>query len=221
MDATSTCDRETLVAYLYGECEAEERERIEAHLAACERCGAEVDALRSVRRSLAAWAPPEADLGFRIVSDLPRRETPWWRRVGARPAWGAAAAATAACVVAAVAFGILDVRWEGDGVIIRLGRAAESGASAEVTGPAEETASAEVAAFGLPGTAGAPEAVDDVLMRRIRTLIEQSERRQQQEFATRLLALAQEFDLQRREDQMRVQQEVGALADYLVRVSGP
>ena len=58
-------------------------------------------------------------------------------------------------------------------------------------------------------------------MRRIRTLIEQSERRQQQEFATRILALAQEFDLQRRADQMRVQQEVGALADYLVRVSGP
>ena len=213
MDATSTCDRrEDLVAYLYGECEAEERERIEAHLAACERCAAKVDGLRSVRRSLAAWAPPEADLGFRIVSDLPRREAPWWRRVGSRPAWGVAAAA---CVAAAFVLGVLDVRWEGDGVVIRLGRAAGGGASAEVTGPAE------VAAPAVPVTAGAPEAVDDVLMRRIGTLIEQSERRQQQEFATRLLALAQEFELQRREDQMRVQQEVGALADYLVRVSGP
>ncbi|MCY4662275.1 MAG: zf-HC2 domain-containing protein [Acidobacteria bacterium] len=219
MDATSTCDRrEDLVAYLYGECEAEERERIEAHLAACERCAAEVDALRSVRRSLAAWAPPEADLGFRIVSDLPRREAPWWRRVGSRPAWGVAAAA---CVAAAFVLGVLDVRWEGDGVVIRLGRAAGGGASAGVAGPAEVTGPVEVAASAVSVAAGAPEAVDDALMRRIGTLIEQSERRQQQEFATRLLALAQEFELQRREDQMRVQQEVGALADYLVRVSGP
>ena len=183
----------------------EERERMEAHLAACERCAAEVEALRSVRRSLAAWAPPEAELGFRVVSDP--RGAPWWRRVGPRRAWGLAAAA--ACVAAAVALGALDVRWEGDGLVIRMGRPAAGGAVAAVT------------ASGAPEAAGAPEVVDDVLMRRIRTLIEQSERRQQQEFATRLLALAQEFDLQRREDQMRVQQEVGALADYLVRVSGP
>ena len=206
MDATSTCDRpEHLLAFLYGECEVEERERIEAHLAACERCAAEVEALRSVRRSLAAWAPPEAELGFRVVSDP--RGAPWWRRVAPRRAWGLAAAA--ACVAAAVALGALDVRWEGDGLVIRMGRPAAGGAVAAVT------------ASGAPEAAGAPEVVDDVLMRRIRSLIEQSERRQQQEFATRLLALAQEFDLQRREDQMRVQQEVGALADYLVRVSGP
>lgn len=208
MDPTSTCDRrEPLVAFLYGECDAEERKRIEAHLAACERCAAEVDALRSARRSLAAWAPPEAELGFRIVSGPPRRGASWWRRVGPRPAWGVAAAA--ACVAAAVSVGALDFRWEGDGLVIRAGRPAAGGAVAAVT------------ASAAPEAAGAPEAVDDALMRRIRTLIEQSERRQQQEFATRLLALAQEFDLQRREDQMRVQQEVGALADYLVRVSGP
>ena len=207
MDATTTCDRrENLVAYLYGECEAAEREQIESHLAACESCAAEIGALRSARRSLAAWAPPEADLGFRIVSDPPRGEGLWWRRVSQRPAWGFAAAV--ACVVAAFAAGAVDLRWEGDGVVIRMGRPAAGGAVTAVT------------ASAAPEAAGAPDAADDALMRRIRTLIEQSERRQQQEFATRLLALAQEFDLQRREDQMRVQQEVGVLADYLVRVSG-
>ena len=207
MDATSTCDRrENLVAYLYGECEVEERERIEAHLSACESCAAEVDALRTVRRSLGAWAPPEAELGFRIVSDPPRRARSWWRRVSPRPAWGVAAAA--ACVVAAVAVGVLDFRWEGDGVVIRMGR------------PVAGDAVAAARASAATAAAGAREAVDDALMRRVGTLIEQSERRQQQEFATRLLALAQEFDLQRQEDQIRVQQEVGALADYFVRVSG-
>ena len=69
MDATSICDRRgDLVGYLYGECEADERRRIEAHLVSCESCAAEVGALRSVRRSLAAWVPPDAELGFRIVS---------------------------------------------------------------------------------------------------------------------------------------------------------
>ena len=112
MDATSTCDRrENLVAYLYGECEAEERERIEGHLVSCGSCAAEVDALRSVRRSLAAWAPPDAELGFRIVSDPPRREGSWRRRVSPRPVWGVAAAG--ACVVAAFAVGALDLRWKG------------------------------------------------------------------------------------------------------------
>ena len=111
--------------------------------------------------------------------------------------------------MAAFAVGALDLRWEGDGVVIRMGRPAAGGAVTAVT------------ASAAPEAPGTPEAADDALMRRIRTLIEQSERRQQQEFATRILALAQEFDLQRRADQMRVQQEVGALADYLVRVSGP
>ena len=206
MDATSICDRrEDLVGYLYGECEADERRRIEAHLASCESCAAEVGALRSVRRSLAAWVPPDAELGFRIVSDPPRNEVAWWRRLAPARAWGVAAAA--AGVVAALAVGVLDFRWEGDGVVVRMGR------------PVADRALTAVAA-AAPDRA-APETADDVLMQRMRTLIEQSERRQQQEFATRLLALAQEFDLQRREDQMRIQQEVGALTDYLVRVSAP
>ena len=205
MDAIPTCDRrEDLVAYLYGECDADERERFDAHLASCESCAAEVDALRSVRRSLEAWAPPETELGFRMVDDPRQREVRWWRSVGLRPAWGFAAAA-AACIVAALALGALDVRWEGGGLVVRMGRPVADGV---------------LTASAAPGAAGGAETADEALMRRIRTLIEQSERRQQQEFATRLLALAQEFDVQRREDQMRVQQEVGALADYFVRVSG-
>ena len=206
MDATSICDRrEDLVGYLYGECEADERRRIEAHLASCESCAAEVGALRSARRSLAAWVPPDAELGFRIVSDPPRNEVARWRRPVPARTWGVAAAA--AGVVAALAAGVLDLRWEGDGVVVRMGR------------PVADRALTAVAA-AAPDRA-APEAADDVLLQRMRTLIEQSERRQQQEFATRLLALAQEFDLQRREDQIRIQQEVGALTDYLVRVSAP
>ena len=60
----------------------------------------------------------------------------------------------------------------------------------------------------------------DELMQRIQGLIAESERRQQQGFATSFIDLAHEFDLQRRADQQRVQEEMGSLADYLVRVAG-
>ena len=63
---------------------------------------------------------------------------------------------------------------------------------------------------------------EDGLLRQIQGLISQSERRQQQDLALWLTEFAQEFDMQRRADQQRMQQELGALegfADYLVRVS--
>jgi hypothetical protein len=53
-------------------------------------------------------------------------------------------------------------------------------------------------------------------------LITQSEQRQQEELALWLTQFAQEFDVQRRADQQRMDQELGALegyADYLVRAS--
>ena len=74
------------------------------------------------------------------------------------------------------------------------------------------------------GTAVSGRAVagEDELLRQIQGLIFQSERRQQQDLALWLTEFAQEFDMQRRADQQRMQQELGALegfADYLVRVS--
>lgn len=61
------------------------------------------------------------------------------------------------------------------------------------------------------------------LMDRVQGMIEQSERRQQQELALWLSEFAREFDVQRLADQQRMQQELDALegyADYLVRVVG-
>jgi hypothetical protein len=66
-----------------------------------------------------------------------------------------------------------------------------------------------------PGAASGEE-----LIRTLRGLIAESERRQQQGFASSLIDLTQEFDLQRRADQQRAQDEMGSLADYLVRVAG-
>ncbi|MCY3730491.1 MAG: hypothetical protein OXF98_04050 [Rhodospirillaceae bacterium] len=57
------------------------------------------------------------------------------------------------------------------------------------------------------------------LLRQVRALMAESEQRQRQEFASGLMRLAQEIDLHRQADQMRMQQEMDTLADYMVRVA--
>lgn len=113
-------DEESLVAYLYDECEPLQRERITAHVATCVACALELEGLTGARRSLASWGPPDAALGFRVTStsvtglepssdgsaeyaiqpaamaepgDAGRvlRPARWWQRP--LPAWGQAAAA--------------------------------------------------------------------------------------------------------------------------------
>ena len=256
MDSVPICDeKDTLVAYLYGECEPGDRERFEAHVGACESCAAEVDALGSVRGALGEWTEPGPAPGFAVVSaDTDRAALSWWRR-SMQSAWGLAAAA-ALVLAAAVAIASVEVRWSTDGFAFRMGWSEppaavglapvdddedEGGARALAAPPPwrAELAALEGAlraeliarraepdrANARPGSAApsgpaVENASGEELLRRIQILIEESEQRQQQELASGLLTLAQEFDLQRREDQLRVQQEFGSLADYLVRVSG-
>src|SRR5262245_32949853 len=112
MSETIQCvDHGTIVAYLYDECAPDERESIAAHIARCASCAGEVNGLASARQALAAWAPPDIDLGLRITSkadaelmpqsaavlafrrppDAVERSLPWWRTP--LPAWAQAAAA--------------------------------------------------------------------------------------------------------------------------------
>ena len=96
MSTTFRCDdKDTLIEYLYGELDTPARRAVEAHLAVCAACTAEVSALGDVRAELGAWAAPDAELGFTIVkkADLPSnvvRPARWWSTV---PAWAQAAAA--------------------------------------------------------------------------------------------------------------------------------
>jgi anti-sigma factor RsiW len=94
-------DHEMLVAYLYDECDRAGREAIAAHLTQCAACAEEIASLRATRTQLAAWAPPDARLGFQITSADQRNEPlafvappsrrQWWREP--LPAWAQAAAA--------------------------------------------------------------------------------------------------------------------------------
>jgi len=74
----------------------------------------------------------------------------------------------------------------------------------------------------------------DVILRRVRAMIDQSEARQQRELALRLSDVVRDFDTQRRADLLQVQQNFGQLEgqtgqevahqrellNYLVRTSG-
>ena len=68
MTETTHIEQEQLLDYLYGEADASARARVEEHTRSCPQCAAEVGELRNVRATLGEWGPPEAELGFRLVS---------------------------------------------------------------------------------------------------------------------------------------------------------
>lgn len=120
----SCVDKETLVAFIYGECEDDERQRVDAHVATCRACAGEVAALGGVREALAQWVPPAAAGGFRIVRDEESAPAAvltsarWWRR----PVEGLARVAAAVLLFAGgAALANLDVQYGADGFVVRTG----------------------------------------------------------------------------------------------------
>ena len=170
----------------------------------------------------------------------------WW--LGAlRPAWGVALAATvvagAAIASVEVRYGdggfVFRMGWAGSGTggtqSVAGVRRAEPVAVGEQTSPwradlaaleaqlrgelAAQRTAAGPTAGALPAMPGGVITANDDLLREVQALMAESERRQRQEFASGLMRLAQEVDLHRQTDQVRMRQEVDSLADYLVRVA--
>ena len=114
---------EALVAYLHRECEPDECRRVEAHLAECSACSDELDALRAVHGVLGAWTAPEPQASIRVVSQARPSRLRWRRLYEAR--WELATAATVVLAVGVVLAGV-EVRYEPDGVVVRLGFGGEA-----------------------------------------------------------------------------------------------
>ena len=75
MTMTPMCeDKSALVAYVYDECTADERRAVEAHLAKCGACRAEIEGLRGLRGHLAHWTPPVAPPGGGTPAAAPWRD---------------------------------------------------------------------------------------------------------------------------------------------------
>jgi hypothetical protein len=230
-------DKQRLVAFLYGEASEREHAEIEAHLTGCATCAEEVDELRAVREDLAAWQPPDADLGFRIVREGVTASRRWWQV----PAW--APMAMAAGLLLALAASV-QVEYGNGAIVIRSGWAtigAQAGNRAsQPTSPgpsrtATQTAStamseadvraalaslesrlrAEMSNSRLASAPAAPTGAAPIdrgaLVKHVEGLIDASERRQQNELAFRLAQAMQDVDTQRRSDMVRIENGLGQI----------
>ena len=199
---------ETLIAYLYGDIDPVIRATFEEHLAACERCRTDLGALARVRTQLAQWAPPEpgfvhaAAAGHGAPPSSAAGRRPWWRDV---PAWAQVAAAL---LFLGVSAGIanLDVRYDQNGLTVRTGWSRVSAPPTTTAAPAAQRAGTagtdvpwrsdlaalerqlrtEMRAAQPAALAVRPAANDSDILRRVRVLIDESERRQQNELALRV-----------------------------------
>jgi len=215
--------KDLLVGFLYGELDAADRRTFQTHLTSCADCREELAGLRATRGQIASWTPPEPDFGFRIVRGA--AAPPPAPRFRIAPAWGLAAAAVLVMAMAS-AIANIEVRYGGDGLVVRTGwaptgdaaPAAVQRAGAPEAVPIDWRVQAaaldrrlsdlETSARAAPPVrlAGASSASDADVLRRVRELLGQSETRQQREFAARIAELTREFDTKRKLDLAAIDQ---------------
>jgi hypothetical protein len=204
-----------------------------------------------ITRASAALPAPIAAMPAPIAAPLRSR------RVVRMPAWAQAAAAVLV-LSAGAAIANLEIRYGSDGVSVRTGwrqaadtrapvrpaaqatpppvRAADdSGAWKSALADSEKRLRAEFAAQRptAPPLLTRTGAGSDDLLRQVKALIEESERRQQRELALRVSQVTTDVESQRRADLVRIEQNMGQiegltgaeaarqreLLNYLVRVS--
>ena len=221
-------DNPALVGYIYGECEPAERRAIEQHLRVCPACAAELDALGVMRTQLAAWRPPDAQLGFRMVSAAPFdsaqgmpsdvvRPVPivvegparWWARP--IPAWAQAAAA-----ILIFASGLSLGVWRGTATPVAPVTPTSTAAravSVNELAALEQRLHSEIESMRVSATPAAAVQTaapsEAQILARVRALIDESEQRQQRELALRTAQVVRDFDSQRRVDLQNVRSIVG------------
>jgi len=218
-------DPGALVSYLYNDGSPTELAGIAAHVQSCEACTREIASLGDTREQLAAWSPPQTELGFTITSlrgaapepvslAMPKpvaESTPWWRQP--TPVWMQALAASAV-FAAGLAVGV-------------SGRApAPAPAPTAVTvNPAvshneladleqrlrAEFTKASATPAAVQTDARANDVAHDALLKRVQTLVSDSEERQRRELALRTAQVMRDMEIQRKVDMATVQQNIGQL----------
>jgi hypothetical protein len=228
-------DNTALVGYLYDECETGERAAIDAHIALCGACAAEVAALQSARLQLSSWTPPGADLGFAIVrpearartqgggkpepsdSPVPRGPRPgaWFGRP--MPVWPQAAAA---CLIFGAGLWLGVLRGTTPATSPAQALDTPNTASAPMVTATDLTAleqrlraeMASLRATPASAAAAAPQPGNNAqLLAQVRALIDESEQRQQRELALRTAQVVRDFDSQRRVDLAQIQRNFGQI----------
>jgi len=236
MNETFTCgDHGALMSYLYDECTPAERRAIIAHAAICGACAEELAALGATREQLAAWTPPETQLGFRIVSDTPAtvlRPSRWWQ--SPVPTWAQAAAA-ALIFTTGVTLGTLrgtppPPAAQAASTSVAAGGAAVTRADLAAL---EQRLRAEMTQARPVSQAAAATPAYAQVLERVRAMIDESEQRQRRDLALRTAEMVRDFDAQRNDDLGRIERTLGQMdgttgaevvqqrqmLNYLMRVS--
>jgi len=235
---------EALIACLYDDgTNVPERALFEAHLFVCARCRDELAGLRGVRSQLARWAPPEPALDtIRNPPPAirnPQAATSWWRQL---PAWAQVAAALLFLGVSA-AIANLDVRYDASGLHVRTGWM-QAGAAAPIEGaPADsgtralvstgggtpwraelaaleqqlrtEMRSVRTAAAQSTAARASSPASDADVIKRVRALVDESEKRQQRELALRVAEVIRDVATQRQADLVKIDRTLGVVQNNL------
>jgi hypothetical protein len=216
---------ETLVAYLYDEISPTERRAFESHLAGCGVCRAELSEFGVVRARLGAWGPPEPS---RALTAPPLPSVNSRQRVLAAlhdvPVWMQAAAAM---LFLGLSAGVanLDVNYTADGFSIHTGWWAPTAPSTPVVAamPSVDPVSRDELSGQirkLREELGSTRTPDADLVRRVRLLIADSERKQENELALRAATLLRDVRSQRAADMAQINrafQFVGAATDLEIR----
>jgi hypothetical protein len=224
---------EALLGHLYDEGDQAERAAFDAHVAGCSVCSAELTELAGVRAQLTAWTPAEPARAFAFEAP-PKAE----RRAAVRatlneiPGWVQVAAAVL-CVGIAAGVANLEVRYDRSGLSVRTGWIPSS-ATADAARPSvtpvppqtpvesgawqadlttlEQRLRAEfraaTAASSRPAVQTSSVGAEEVL-RRVQSLVEQSESRQQRELALRIGELLRDVQAQRTADLVRIDRTLG------------
>ncbi len=223
---------ELIVGYLYDELTDTERRSFDAHLSMCDGCRNEVAGLKATRSHLSLWAPPEPDFAFRVVRDQAPGTNVLPMRSRWRPVLGLAAAAVLV-LAAAAAIANVEVRYDGNGLVVRSGwgggdfadprntpqhaRAASDGivpasASPEFQALERRLRDLEIATASRTsaGVQSASARMDDgEILRRVRQIVAEAESRQETVVAQRVLQVMRDFDRQRQADIAIIQQGLG------------
>jgi len=216
-----------------------ERAAFDAHVATCDRCRAELAAFEGVRTTLGAWSPPEfPSIGLPRRSSTNAPSGGGWRDI---PAWAQVAAAVLCLGVGAAIANLdvrynvngLQVRTGWSTVVeapaVQPGPPVAGSGQGAIAAPwrAELTALEQrlradlrqTPGPGNPGTSiangAAPANPTNVTsndtLRRVRALVDDSERRQQRELALRLAEAIRDINAQRQADLVRIDHNIGAM----------
>lgn len=236
LHCTYAGDREdALITYLYREPDSASSElaAFELHLATCARCADELRGLRGVQTQLEKWAPPER---VDVSSPSDGRQSSWWRQV---PVWAQVAAAL---LFLGVSAGIanLDIKYDASGLSVRTGWMSPAPVGPQASAPvapgsgapwradltalqrqletefrAVQMSTSASAPHAQTTRAGAPAPADAEVLRRVRALIEESEKRQQNELALRVAEVVRDVHAMRQADLVKIDRTLGEVRNDL------